>query len=243
MMTLFDIIEQAQNGAAKANLANQFGLSQAQAEKALEALMPAFSASLKQSTSNMDGLAAFMNALSSGSHARYYEDAMAAFTGGRDEGNAILGHMFGSKEVSRAVAAQAAQASGLGQDILKQMLPVIASMVMGGLFKQSTSGASSAGGSGNILADMMEQFMRGGTGAAAGARGGSGNPWADMLTDMMSGMLGGSSPQAASSKAEPPRGEDVFGPMFDAGREIQDGYSRGMDRLIAGYLKGMDRTR
>ena len=58
---------------------------------------------------------------------------------GVEEGNGILGHLFGSKELSRAVAAQAAQATGIGQQVLQQMLPVIASMVMGGLFKQSTN--------------------------------------------------------------------------------------------------------
>ena len=60
------------------------------------------------------------------------------------EGNGILGHLFGSKELSRAVAAQAAQATGIGQEMLKQMLPVIASMIMGGLFKQSTAQAQPA---------------------------------------------------------------------------------------------------
>ena len=55
------------------------------------------------------------------------------------EGNGILGHLFGSKDLSRAVASQAAQATGIGQQVLQQMLPVIASMIMGGLFKQSTN--------------------------------------------------------------------------------------------------------
>ncbi len=50
-------------------------------------------------------------------------------------GNDVLSQLFGSPEVSQAVVAQAAATSGVGQAILKQMLPVIASMVMGGLFK------------------------------------------------------------------------------------------------------------
>ena len=253
MMTLFDMIEQAQNGAAKNNFASQFGLSQEQTEQALAALMPAFSAGLKQSTKNMNDLASFMTALGTGQHARYYEDAMSAFTGGRDEGNAILGHLFGSKEVSRAVAAQAAQATGIGQEILKQMLPVIASMVMGGLFKQSSSRAAPQGGTGNILGDLMGQIMGGALGGmtggmTGGSRGGSANPMGDLLEQMMGGMLGGATSQptqreSAPKKAETPRGEDIFGPMFDAGREVQQGYAKGMEKMVEGFLRGMDRNR
>jgi hypothetical protein len=56
---------------------------------------------------------------------------------GISDGNNILAQLFGSKDVSRAVAAQAAQMTGIGQEIYKQMLPVMAGTLMGGLFKQS----------------------------------------------------------------------------------------------------------
>jgi hypothetical protein len=67
----------------------------------------------------------------------------------------VLSQLFGSKEVSHAVAAQAAATSGVSQAILKQMLPIIASMVMGGLVK-STSNQ----GLGGILGQFAE-MMRG----------------------------------------------------------------------------------
>jgi hypothetical protein len=62
---------------------------------------------------------------------------------GVTDGNNVLAQLFGSQEVSRAVAAQAAQMTGIGQEIYKQMLPVIASTLMGGLFKQSMGQMSS----------------------------------------------------------------------------------------------------
>jgi hypothetical protein len=70
-------------------------------------------------------------------------------------GNDVLSQLFGSKEISNAVAAQAAATSGVGQAILKQMLPVIASMVMGGLFKSANNQ-----GLGGILGQFTE-MMRG----------------------------------------------------------------------------------
>jgi len=139
MLPLFDMFMNAQNGEALSKMAGQFGLSQKQAEEALAALMPAFSTGLKRNASDPMGVGAFLSALAAGSHAKYFEDMTKAFTpAGIDEGNGILGHIFGNKDVSRAVAAQAAQATGIGQEIFKQMLPVIASTMMGGLYKQST---------------------------------------------------------------------------------------------------------
>src|SRR5690606_24670591 len=165
-MNLFDMLSNAQNGQGMDQLARQFGLSQQQAQDAVEALLPAFSQGLKRNASDPYGVGSFLNAMASGNHAKYFEDAQNAFSPqGMAEGNGILGHLFGSKELSRAVAGQAAQATGLGQQTLQQMLPVIASMIMGGLFKQSTnqinpSQAAGFGGSGNPLQEIIEQMMR-----------------------------------------------------------------------------------
>ena len=108
MLPLFDMISQAQGGRGMELLARQFNLSQQQAQLAVEALLPAFSQGLKRNAADPYGLGSFMTALASGNHAKYFEDATKAFSPqGVDEGNGILGHLFGSKELSRAVAAQA----------------------------------------------------------------------------------------------------------------------------------------
>ncbi|MBX4908062.1 MULTISPECIES: DUF937 domain-containing protein [Rhizobium] len=139
MLPLFDMMMQAQNGAAMEAIARQFNLAQEQATKAMAALMPAFSAGLKRSTGNPYDFVGLMQAVASGNYARYFEDMSRAFTPeGISDGNNILAQLFGSKEVSRAIAAQAAQMTGIGQDIYKQMLPVLADTLMGGLFKQTT---------------------------------------------------------------------------------------------------------
>src|SRR5690606_10837476 len=152
MLPLFDMLANAQNGNAINQMARQFGLSQQQAQEAMAALMPAFSQGLKRNAADPYGLGNFLSALASGQHAKYFENAAAAFTlQGMQEGNGILGHLFGSKELSRAVAAQAAQATGIAQQTLQQMLPVLASMIMGGIFKQATgqsTGQMNAGGFG-----------------------------------------------------------------------------------------------
>ena len=62
------------------------------------------------------------------------------------DGNAILGHIFGSKDVSRNVAGAAASQTGINADTLKKMLPMVATVAMGALSKQAKGGGGSAGG-------------------------------------------------------------------------------------------------
>jgi len=47
----------------------------------------------------------------------------------------VLGSIFGSKDVSRAVAQNAASRSGLDAGLLKKMLPMLAMMVAGFMAK------------------------------------------------------------------------------------------------------------
>jgi hypothetical protein len=139
MLPLFDMMMQAQNGAATEAMAKQFNLAQEQATKAIAALMPAFSSGFKRSAADPYNFMGVMQDISSGNYAKYFEDMTKAFTPeGIADGNAVLGRLFGSKDVSRAIAAQAAQITGIGQEIYKRMLPVMADTLMGGLFKETS---------------------------------------------------------------------------------------------------------
>ncbi len=139
MLPLFDMMMQAQNGAATEAMAKQFSLAQEQAAKAMAALMPAFSSGFKRSATDPYNFMGVMQDISSGNYAKYFEDMTKAFTPeGIADGNAVLGRLFGSKDVSRAIAAQAAQMTGIGQEIYKRMLPAMADTLMGGLFKETS---------------------------------------------------------------------------------------------------------
>ena len=140
MLNLVDMLNQSQNGNGMEALARPVNLSQQQTQAAVEALLPAFSQGLKRNTADPYGVGNFMSAMATGQYGQYFDNAAQAFSPqGVQQGNDVLGQLFGSKDLSRAVAAQAAQASGVGQQVLQQMLPVLASMVMGGLFKQTTN--------------------------------------------------------------------------------------------------------
>ncbi len=89
----------------------------------------------------------------------------AAYHDAKDEGipdkrwsraRDVLGQLFGGKEVSRAVAAQAAVMSGISDAVIKQMLPVVATMLMGGLFKGFMNN-----GLGNLFGQAMQNNFGG----------------------------------------------------------------------------------
>ncbi|HEX2147167.1 MAG TPA: DUF937 domain-containing protein [Pseudorhizobium sp.] len=139
MLPLFEMMLKAQNGAAAEAMARQFHLAQEQAAQAIAALMPAFASGFRRTASDPKDLYALMSAMMSGSYAKYFEDLSKAFTPqGIADGNVALDKIFGSTQVTRAIAAQASQLTGLSQDMLKNMMPIMADMLMGGMFKQAT---------------------------------------------------------------------------------------------------------
>lgn len=162
-MNILDAILSAQNGNVVGQLGKQFGLDQNQASSALGALVPALAAGMQRNAGQQDGLGALMSALTSGNHARYVDDpSQLGQPTTVADGNGILGHILGSKDVSRQVAARAAAQTGLSDSLLKQMLPVVASIMMGALAKQSSGAATRAGASaapGGGLLDMLTPML------------------------------------------------------------------------------------
>lgn len=216
MLSMIDMFNQAGGGNAAKQMAKQFGISEEQTQAAIDALMPALSMGLKQNAGNSGDMGKLMQGMIASGQADYFDNVAKAFNpAGVSNGNAILGNLFGSKDVSRAVAAQAAQATGVGQDILKQMLPVLASTMMSGMFKQSTGQMNAVGGAGgNVFGDVIKEMMKqaGQAGGQQAAPSASGNPWGDILKDVLGG--GAQQQQPAPSAGDNPLGnilKDILG--------------------------------
>ena len=139
-MDLLRTILEAQGGNTVNQLANQFGLDSNQANSALAQLIPMLAGGVKKNVQK-GGLDSLISALNACNHSQYTDDpSQLENLSTISDGNAILGHLLGSKDVSRQVAGHAAQDTGIDSSILKKMLPVIATMVMGGMSKQSGAG-------------------------------------------------------------------------------------------------------
>jgi len=164
-MDLPSMLLNAGGGDAVQRLAQNFGLDQNQTSSAVANLLPALGQGLARNAEQPGGLESLMGALSSGGHERYFDnpDALGSESTIQD-GNGILGHILGSKDVSRNVARNAAAQTGIGEDVLKKMLPVVAAMAMGALSKQhSSAGLQALGGTqpAGGLMGMLGQFLGG----------------------------------------------------------------------------------
>jgi hypothetical protein len=105
-------------------------------------LVPALSAGLRQNLQSPEGLSGLINALPAGIHRRFVDDpAVLGDPAAVDDGNGILGHVLGSKEASRGVAARAGAHTGLGPEVMKRMPPLVATLVMGAMSRQAAAGA------------------------------------------------------------------------------------------------------
>lgn len=159
-MDLMDLLKATGGGDSIGQLAKAVGLGSSDTSKLVASVAPALMRGLQKKTTSDDGIAGLRRALESGGHDRYIDDPSlmrAAET--RADGNNILGHIFGSKDVSRNVAAAAAKDSGLDAGLIKKALPLLASLAMGAMNKKSSAGrdlASSAGSGGlGPLGDLL----------------------------------------------------------------------------------------
>lgn len=144
-MNLLEMLMNAGGQAAVGQMGQRFGMDENQTMSVVQALLPALGAGIQRNVGNEGGIESLLGALTGGNHAQYLDQPelmQSAET--TADGNGILGHLFGSKEVSRQVANNASAQTGVGADVIKQMLPLVATMVMGGLSKQNAQASSAA---------------------------------------------------------------------------------------------------
>jgi hypothetical protein len=164
-MNMLDLILNAQGGDAVRRAGAQVGLGEAETATALSALVPALAAGFQRNAQTPDGLSSLVAALAGGNHRQYIEDPTAlAGPGALAEGNGILGHVLGSKDVSRALADRTASQTGLSPDVLKRLLPIAASLMMAAFSRQQAQGgpapsaATAGAGSGGLL-DLLTPLV------------------------------------------------------------------------------------
>ena len=156
-MDLMDLLKATGGGDSVSQLASAVGLGSSDTSSLVKSLAPALMRGLQKNTESDDGLAGLRKALETGGHDRYIDDpSLIASAETRTDGNNILGHIFGSKDVSRNVAAAAAKDTGLDAGLIKKALPLLASLAMGAMSKKTSGGRDIApsvksGGLGDLL--------------------------------------------------------------------------------------------
>ncbi len=182
-----DIMDILQKTGGLDAISGQLGISPQDAQAGAGALLPSILHGFGQKAAADEdggapsggGLADILAQLGGGNLATNVTSPEPTQTGKGDE---ILGHIFGSKDVSREVAGQAAQTSGVSPDILKKMLPILA-MLVGGYLSSQGGG----GGMGSIIGSVLGGLGGNQVGGASGMGGGMGG----MLGSVLGSFLGG----------------------------------------------------
>lgn len=178
-MNLTDILAQA---GGIDSIAKDLGVSPDVAKTGAEALLPAILGGFKkqaQSSGGVEGLGGLLGQLGGGG---LLDTVLGSQPTPVEPGNDVLGQIFGSKDVSRTVAGQAAAQTGIDPGLLKKMLPILAMLVTGYLAKQGgqASGGGGLGGLGGLLGGMFG----GNSGGAAAAPAGGGLGGLGKLIDL-----------------------------------------------------------
>ena len=178
------------------SVARELGVSESEAQNGAAALLPAILGGFKkQAQSQPTGLAGLSGMLGQLGGGGLMDNVLGAQPTDVNRGNDVLGQIFGSKDVSRAVAQNAAGSTGLDPALLKRMLPMLAMLAAGYLSKQTGGLAGQAaqtgqgGGLGGMLGQALgRQTSAGQTGArSSGGIGsmldldGDGNPLDDII--------------------------------------------------------------
>lgn len=154
-MQLMDILSQA---GGLQSVARELGVSEQQAASGAAALLPAILGGFKKQAqaqpTGLDGLLGMVGKLGG---TGLLDDVLGPQPTNVARGNEILGQVFGSRDVSRAVAQNAAGQTGLDPALLKKMLPMLAMLVSGYMARQGGAAAApraSQGGLGDVLSGL-----------------------------------------------------------------------------------------
>jgi hypothetical protein len=152
-----ELLASAGGSTSVQTMSKQLGLGGADTAKLLGAIGPSLLAGFQKQGQSAGGFAGLEKALASGQHQRYLDDPkLVTADETKTDGNRILGHLFGSKDVSRNVATEASQSTGISAELIKKALPILAGLAMGAMSKKTsgTEGQSGLGGIGALLGGL-----------------------------------------------------------------------------------------
>jgi hypothetical protein len=171
------------------DIAKQLGIDESVAEAAVQQIVPGLVAGLAANAQDPAKAASLTKAVS---HDRGGVKKKVSEIDVED-GKKIVKNVYGDKQdaVTAKLAASATKASGAGdvtQDIIKQIIPIVAPIVLAWIANQflgkkdepAAKEESSSGGLGDLLGGLL------GGGSSSGSSSGG-----DMLGDLLGGLLGG----------------------------------------------------
>ena len=162
-MAGIEMMEMLRRSGGLEAVSKQLGVTPAVAAAGAEALLPAILGGFRKHADTSGGGDAGLGSLI-GMLGTLGGGALAANVLGPEptdtaKGNDVLGQIFGSKDVSRSVAGEAAERTGIDAETLKKMLPIL-SMLVGGYLSARAAGSGTdnggmLGGLGSIIGGFL----------------------------------------------------------------------------------------
>lgn len=244
MLSVYDMVRPLLgNAQASRAMPGLFGLSPPQANRAVEALMPAFALGLERAARDpqvLMHLMALVNRVSASMPNPFTTALEPDASGNADQALALL---FGKSEARAAIARQAAELSGAPPDKVVELMPAVTSAVLTGLQKDNPV---QAGPMGEMIAAFVAGFERGRPDPDARPRLDlSPEAAGDILNAFFAGFQRGEQPgpdRAPEDDPEPPAGDAAangeeqdaaFADLFKAGDEIHKAHVEAMRGLFA----------
>lgn len=159
-MNVQDMLQQTD---AVGAISRELGVDPATAEKGASALLPSIISGFQSPKAPPGGqeaalfggagggLGGLMGTIAGLGGGNLLDDVTSPQPTPVDKGNQILGNIFGTKDHSREVAANAAAQSGVAPSLLKKMLPILAMVVAGYVMRKAQGGGGLGGALGGML--------------------------------------------------------------------------------------------
>ncbi|ABG96655.1 conserved hypothetical protein [Rhodococcus jostii RHA1] len=177
-------------------IARQLGVDEATAETAVKSALPTLVGGLGANAEDPNGAASLQSALHDHSGTTLLDGGIDIDQVDTADGDKIVSNIFGGERDRVASTLGGVGGSGVGSDLMKQLLPILAPIVLAYIAKQVTGGGSSApqtqgsGQAGGGLGDVLGGLL-GGSGGSGGLGGVLGGLLGKGAGDVLGGLLGG----------------------------------------------------
>ena len=162
-------------------IAKQLGVDEKTATAAVRAALPTLVSGLEANAQNPAGAHSLAGALSN--HGSLLDGGVDVQQINTRDGEKIVHNVFGDSQDQ--VISTLGGASAGGNDLIKQLLPILAPIVLAYISKQWLGGSGSAApASGGVLGDLLGGLLRGATEGSSRQSGGD-------LGSILGGVLGG----------------------------------------------------
>jgi hypothetical protein len=164
MNALTQIITQQLAGGASRTIAQRLGISEANANTAVQVAVPLLLAALSRNAAQPQGAESLHQAINKDHDGSIFDNLSGYLTNPQTaNGAGILSHVFGGQKP--AIESNLAQATGMDQSSAGSLLETVAPLVMGALGRTQQQEGLDASGLSNLLQGQQQQAQANAPGA------------------------------------------------------------------------------